>query len=176
MVRLLAPQSAVFSENAVGELIGAYHTYYSNGVLAQKLEPDLGLSLDSDSVENVTAVKLFTRETKSILAFLDHRARNVSLLLDQQELCETVISENVLTDLGFTQEDKITDLTVVGFQHLVALIKTQLVVFDCEPVLRGASPTVRYMMTIDVKDSFSRVEALDEGIPRSVLLLGRQAP
>ena len=103
----------------------------------------------------------------------------MSILLDQQELCESVIGPNVLIDLGFADasQDVIQDFTVVGFQFLVCLFSSsKLVVFDCESLLSGASPQVRYMMTItlDCKE-FGRLEALDDGIPRSVLVIGRQA-
>lgn len=48
-----------------GEVIGAYHTYHSNGVLAQKLEPDLGLSLESQKVANTNKVKQFVKGAKT---------------------------------------------------------------------------------------------------------------
>lgn len=86
-----------------------------------------------------------------------------------------MIGENILDDLGVT--GPITDFTIVGFQFLVVLFNTQLAVFDCEPVLRGTARMVRYMMTIqfESKDNYNRVEALEDGIPRSVLVLGKQA-
>jgi hypothetical protein len=88
-----------------------------------------------------------------------------------------VIGENILVDLGFAPECCITDFTIVGFQFLVLLIESQLVVFDCEPVLHGSARSVRYMMSIafENKENYSRVEALEDGIPRSILVLGKQA-
>jgi hypothetical protein len=65
----MAPQ-AMTSEGA-GEVIGSYHTYHSNGVCAQIINPDLGLSLDSDKVANATNVKHFVRGPKSMICFLD---------------------------------------------------------------------------------------------------------
>lgn len=55
-----------------GEVIlGAYHTYHTSGVLAQKIEQDLDLSLDSMSAINVKKVKSFCFGSKSQLCFLD---------------------------------------------------------------------------------------------------------
>ena len=69
------------------------------------------------------------------------------------------------------------DFTIVDFQFLVVLLKSaNLVVFDCEPLLQGNSRMVRYMMTVQLEGKeFSRVEALEEGVPRSILVLGKQA-
>lgn len=65
-------QSAVISTEApTGELIGTYHTYHSNGVLANKLNPDLGLSFDTTTVANVTKVKHFIKGSKSQIGFVN---------------------------------------------------------------------------------------------------------
>ena len=66
---------------------------------------------------------------------------------------------------------------MVGFQFLVILIKqNHLVVFDCDPLLSGRARQVRFMMTIELgTDNFNRVEALEGGIPRSLLVLGKQS-
>jgi len=73
--RILVPhtQSAVIhTETPTGELIGAaYHTYHSNGVLANKLNPDLGLSFDTATVANVTKVKHFIKGSKSQIGFVN---------------------------------------------------------------------------------------------------------
>ena len=115
------------------------------------------------------------------MCFLDQFARNVTILLvEKQELCDNVIGEHVLEDIGFadTAEDMITDFTIVGFQFLVVLIRSQhLVVFDCQPLLCANSRTANFMLSqlLEGKDQFNRVEALEEGIPQSVLVLGKQA-
>lgn len=110
--RILVPhsQSTVSPAEAnTGEVIGAYHTYHSNGVLASKLNADLGLSLDSATVANVGIVKHFVKGTppgsKSQIGFVNASARNIAILIDMQELCENVIGDKVFTDLGFADSD-----------------------------------------------------------------------
>lgn len=76
------------------------------------------MSLDSCPQVNVNKVKHFTQDAKSLVCFLDQFARNVTILLvEKQELCDNVIGEHVLEDIGFadTAEDLITDFTIVGF-------------------------------------------------------------
>jgi len=120
-------------------------------MLAPKVEQDLDLSLDSQSaIMNASQVKLFSRYAESMLCFLDQGARNVTILFNQQELCDNVISASVLKDIGLGAADaKIQDFSIVGFQFLVILVKqSNLVVFDVEQVLSGRDRQVRYMMTI----------------------------
>ena len=70
---------------------------------AQKLDPDPGVSLDSCPQVNVSNVKHFTQGAKSLVCFLDQFSRNVNILLvDKQELCDNVIGQYVLEDIGFS--------------------------------------------------------------------------
>ena len=134
-----------------GELIsGTYHTYHSIGVLAPQLSQDLDLSLDVLGEVHVSKTKLFrspAEPSKTVMCFLGKQANNLSLLIDQQELCDNVIGVSVVEELGLkkkgsaTNSDvQIVDFTLMDFKYLVILLSSSvLVMFDCDKLLIGGS-------------------------------------
>ena len=140
-----------------GELItGTYHTYHSIGVLAPQISQDLDLSLDALGEVQVSKTKLFrspTEPSKTVMCFLGKSANNLSLLIDQQELCDNVIGVSVLEELGLkkkgsTNSDvQILDFTLMDFKYLVILLSSNaLIVFDCHKLLvRGNERNVRFL-------------------------------
>ena len=115
------------------------------------------MSLDALSELHVSKAKLFRspeQPFKTVMCFLGKEADNISLVIDQQELCDNVISANVLEDLGIKKKAgavnsdiTIVDFTLMDFHFLVVLLNTgDLVVFDCHKVLNGGSVRqVRYL-------------------------------
>jgi len=81
------------------------------------------------------------RNSRSLLVFLTQKATNLSILLDQQELSENVISDAVQKEAGLSE---ILDFTIVERQqpdylYLVCLLKAgKLVTFDCKSLLNPA--------------------------------------
>ena len=75
-------------------------------------------------------------QQRSALVFLTQKATNLSILLDQQELSENVISEAVQKETGLGE---ILDFTLVerhDLFYLVCLAKSgKLVILDCRGLL-----------------------------------------
>ena len=98
---------------------------------------------------------------------------NVSILVDQSELCVGVISAAVQQELGI---EEIVDFTLVHFHLMVLLLKKgKLVSFDCSAIFASAShqasatsgggwssSQVRYLHTLNLpaQNTWQRVEAV----------------
>ena len=120
----------------------------------------MDLSLDALGDVDVKKAKFFRslkQPTKTVLCFLGKQARNISLVVDQQELCDKVIGDNILRELGIdvkggssSSSVQILDFTLLNFSLLVVLLNTSdLVVFDCQQVLAGGSGSVGQVRYLD---------------------------
>lgn len=92
------------------------------------------------------------------MAFLAQNARNISFVINQEELCDNVLSVDVMEQLGFKREaagvdhSVISDFTLLDFQYLVVLMtQGRVVVFDCSLVLEGSARQVRYVNKDEIK-------------------------
>ena len=112
-------QTADPASASTGELImGTYHTYY--GPVAGMIPPlsqDLDKSLDTLSDLNVSRTKKFRNKAdpkQTVLIFLAQNAKNISLVINQEELCDNVVSHAVMEQLGFGKKKEIADTTAAS--------------------------------------------------------------
>ena len=115
-----------------GELIsGTYATYHGPiEMMVPTLAQDANKSLDTLSDLNVSKTKLFrsTEEPKkTVLVFLAQNAKNISFVINQEELCDNVLSLDVMQNLGFKKENgvdmaHINDFTLLDYQYLIVLM------------------------------------------------------
>lgn len=76
-------------------------------------------------------------------------------MINQEDLCEDVISHAVIEQLGFNKKKDSTDgsspgvildFTLVDFHYLLILMgQGRVIVFDCSNVLKGAAYQVRFL-------------------------------
>lgn len=69
---------------------------------------DANKSFDTLSDLNVSKSKFFRSEedpAKTVLVFLAQNARNISFVINQEELCDNVLSLDVMQNLGFKKEN-----------------------------------------------------------------------
>lgn len=72
------------------------------------LAQDANKSFDTLSDLNVSKSKFFRSEedpAKTVLVFLAQNARNISFVINQEELCDNVLSLDVMQNLGFKKEN-----------------------------------------------------------------------
>ncbi len=154
-------------------MTGTNYLYHSLDPMTSEIAQDLDLSLDQ--VESQRA-KLFSEpesQRSALLLLTGGKRPNVSILVDQSELCVGVISSAVQQELGL---DEIVDLTLVHFTVMVLLLKKgRLVAFDCSSLFATTGPLsaapsggawsssqVRYLHTIELpaQHAWHRVEAV----------------
>ena len=107
--------------------------------MVPQLAQDTNKSLDTLSDLNVSISKLFRSQqepTKTVLVLLAQNARNISFVINQEELCDNVLSLDVMQKLGFKKESagaaesgsgspdmsQICDFTLLDLQYLIVLM------------------------------------------------------
>ena len=72
-------------------------------------------------------------------------------MINQEELCDNVLSLDVMKNLGFRKESSIdlsliNDFTLIDYQYLIILMNQgRIVVFDCSMVLAGSARQLRFV-------------------------------
>ena len=143
---------AISQQPQAGELItGTYATYHGPiDLMVPQLAQDANKSFDTLGELSVSKSKFFrcaTDHTKTVLVFLAQNARNISFVINQEELCDNVLSLDVMQNLGFKKEasscvdlSQIVDFTLLEHQYLVVLMaQGHILVFDCSMVLSGGA-------------------------------------
>lgn len=86
-----------------------------------------------------------------MIAFLAQNARNISFVINQDELVDNVLSVAVMEQLGFKKDSgqdlaHINDFTLIDYQYLIVLMNQgRVVIFDCSMVFEGSARQVRYI-------------------------------
>ena len=148
--------ASVPDQPSSGELItGTYATYHGPiDLMVPQISQDHDKSLDTLSDLNFSKAKTFRSQKdpqKTILAFLAQNARNISFVINQDELVDNVLSVPVMEQIGFRKENgvdmaHINDFTILDFQYLLILMNQgKFVVFDCAMVLDGSARQVRLL-------------------------------
>lgn len=122
--------------------------------MVPQLAQDANKSFDTLSDLNVSKSKFFRSAedpAKTVLVFLAQNARNISFVINQEELCDNVLSMDVMQNLGFKKENgvdlsQINDFTLIEHQYLIVLMNQgHIVVFDCSMVLSGGARQLRFV-------------------------------
>ena len=95
--------------------------------MVPRITQDFDKSLDTLSELNVSKSKKFrcqNEPNRTVLVFLAQNARNLSFVINQEELCDNVLSISVMEQLGFKKDGAsgvdtgvILDFTLVDFHY-----------------------------------------------------------
>lgn len=76
--------------------------------MVPSLAQDANKSFDTLSDLSVSKSKFFRSQddpSKTVLVFLAQNARNISFVINQEELCDNVLSLDVMHNLGFKKDN-----------------------------------------------------------------------